>query len=178
MATANLTTVEPRNNGAHLRVVTGQREAFHRIQQVREEQGVSVRTASRRLGVDARTVRAEEDCETDLPLSRLFAWQEILDVPLVDLLEEPTAPLSRPVLERAKLVRIMKTAMSMRDASKDSPLRRLATMIVEQLVELMPELEEVSSWHTVGQRRSLDELGRVAERPISCRNLIANGLDD
>ena len=33
-----------------------------------------------------------------------------------------------------------------------------------QLVELMPELEGVSAWHAVGQRRTLDEVGRVAER--------------
>ncbi len=27
----------------------------------------------------------------------------------------------------------------------------------------MPELSEVAPWHTVGQRRSLDELGRAAD---------------
>jgi hypothetical protein len=30
----------------------------------------------------------------------------------------------------------------------------------------MPELKEVSPWHTVGQRRSLEELGRAAEQVI------------
>jgi hypothetical protein len=31
----------------------------------------------------------------------------------------------------------------------------------------MPELKDVSPWHSVGQRRSLDELGRIAEQPFS-----------
>jgi hypothetical protein len=30
----------------------------------------------------------------------------------------------------------------------------------------MPELKEVSPWHSVGQRRSLDEMGRIAENPL------------
>ena len=39
--------------------------------------------------------------------------------------------------------------------------------LIQQLQELMPELAEVSPWHSVGQRRSLDEVGRIAEQPIS-----------
>jgi hypothetical protein len=37
-------------------------------------------------------------------------------------------------------------------------------MLVEQLVELMPELAHVTAWHAVGHRRSLEEYGRIAER--------------
>ena len=39
-----------------------------------------------------------------------------------------------------------------------------------ELARIMPELKEVSPWHSVGQRRSLDELGRIAEQPISGRS--------
>ena len=35
------------------------------------------------------------------------------------------------------------------------------------LVEMMPELREVSSWHAVGKRRSRKELGAAAERCMS-----------
>ena len=42
----------------------------------------------------------------------------------------------------------------------------MAENLVEQLLELMPELKEVSPWHSVGQRRSLDEMGRIAEMQI------------
>ena len=45
--------------------------------------------------------------------------------------------------------------------------KRMAEMLVGQLVEIMPELEDVSPWHDYGQRRSLDEYGRAAERCIS-----------
>jgi hypothetical protein len=42
----------------------------------------------------------------------------------------------------------------------------MAENLVQQLCEVMPELKEVSPWHTVGQRRSLEELGRAAEQVI------------
>ena len=37
----------------------------------------------------------------------------------------------------------------------------------DQLIEIMPELADVGAWHTVGQRRSLDDLGCVFERRLS-----------
>jgi hypothetical protein len=39
-------------------------------------------------------------------------------------------------------------------------------MLEQQLVELMPELKDVSAWHSIGQRRSPNELGRTAERTL------------
>jgi hypothetical protein len=39
-------------------------------------------------------------------------------------------------------------------------------MLISQLVELMPELQEVSAWHSVGQRRTQEEMGRIIERTI------------
>jgi hypothetical protein len=42
----------------------------------------------------------------------------------------------------------------------------LASMLISQLVEVMPELQEVSAWHSVGQRRTQDEMGRIVERTI------------
>ena len=43
---------------------------------------------------------------------------------------------------------------------------RLAQTLINQLLELMPELEHVTPWHSVGQRRSKDEMGRIAECPV------------
>ena len=42
----------------------------------------------------------------------------------------------------------------------------MATMLEQQLIEVMPELKDVAAWHSVGQRRSHDELGRTAERTL------------
>ena len=39
-------------------------------------------------------------------------------------------------------------------------------MLEQQLIEMMPELKDVDAWHSVGQRRSPNELGRAAERVI------------
>ena len=140
--------------------------ALHRIAEVRREQGVSLRSAARNLGTDISTARQQEEATTDLTLSQLIRWQKVLDVPLADLLVEPGTTLSQPVMERARMVRLMKTAAAIHEQTESTGVRRLATMLVEQLIEIMPELASVSAWHSVGQRRSLNEYGRVVERCI------------
>jgi transcriptional regulator with XRE-family HTH domain len=140
------------------------RERLHRVATVRRQQGLSLRSAARQIGTDVRSLRAQEGEDTDLRLSEIYQWQRVLGVPLTDLLEDPGTQLSRPVLERARMVRIMKTVKALLDRVNSSGPRRLAETLVGQLVEIMPELEEVGAWHTVGQRRSLDDFGRAAER--------------
>ena len=95
-------------------------EPVHRIREVREQQGMSIRSISRRTGVEPRFLREEENPHTDLALSDLLRWQQVLDVPLIDLLEETDEPISRPVMERARLVKLMKTARAMQEKAKDS----------------------------------------------------------
>ncbi|MDB4670786.1 helix-turn-helix domain-containing protein [Pirellulaceae bacterium] len=171
MATAKLRVLtDDSTNGPETSVP----KTTNRIRQVREQQGVSLRTAARRMKTDIRSVRAQENEYSDLRLSQLECWQEILEVPLMDLLEEPGGRLSRPILERAKLLRIMKTAVSISENSAEEPIQRFAQMLREQLVDLMPELEEVPGWHSIGQRRGLDEMGRIAEHPIMDSHLTSH----
>jgi hypothetical protein len=40
-------------------------------------------------------------------------------------------------------------------------------MLIEQILEIMPELTDVGPWHSVGQRRPLDDLGRAARMAVS-----------
>lgn len=149
---------------------------LHRVRSVRLQQGVSLRSAARQMGTDIRSLRLQEQESTDLRLSDLRKWQKALDVPLSELVEETDEPLSRPVMERARMIRLMKTAAAIHERAPVQ-VQRMAQMLVDQLVEVMPELEDVSPWHQFGQRRSLDEYGRVAERRIS-DDVFSDIMDD
>jgi hypothetical protein len=116
------------------------------------------------MGTTMEQVRRQEDPQMDLPLSDLYQWHEALEVPVADLLVESESPLSEPVLTRARLLRVMKTVRALKETATAVSVLRFATMLEQQLIELMPELEEVAPWHSVGKRRSPDELGRTAER--------------
>lgn len=144
-----------------------QSQALHRLAEVRRQQGVSRRTLARRLNTDVGTVRRQEEETTDLPLSVLYRWQKILDVPIADLLVETGDALSTPVFKRAQLLRVMKTVMAIVERTNQTSVKRLAQMLVEQLTEAMPELKDVPAWHVVGQRRRLDEYGAAAQRRLS-----------
>lgn len=146
----------------------GQARRYHRIRAVRLREGVSLRSAARQMGTDIRSLRLQEQESTDLRLSDLHRWQKALEVPLAELVVDTEEPLSRPVLDRARLIRIMKTAAAIHENAASTPgLQRMAETLVGQLVEIMPELKDVSPWHTYGQRRSLEEYGRVVERRLS-----------
>ena len=149
---------------------------FHRVRTVRLQQGVSLRSAARQMGNDIRSLRLQEQESTDLRLSDLHKWQKALDVPLSELVEETDEPLSRPVMERARMIRLMKTAAAIHERAPVA-IQRMAQMLVDQLVEVMPELEDVSPWHQFGQRRSLDEYGRVIDRRIS-DDVFGDCMDD
>jgi transcriptional regulator with XRE-family HTH domain len=137
---------------------------MQRLAAVRRQQGTSLRTVARRMNVDVEEARLQESESADVPLSVLYAWQKALDVPLSELLVEATDSLASPILERSRLLRLMKTVMAIAEQSRQESIRRMAQTMIEQLIEIMPELAEVGAWHTVGKRRRLSELGVAALR--------------
>ncbi|HEY4233566.1 MAG TPA: hypothetical protein VGM76_09070 [Lacipirellulaceae bacterium] len=144
----------------------GTQRTLHRIAAARHRQGVSVRSAARRMGISIEQVREQEEPTHDLLVSQLQAWQRALEVPINDLLVDCDAPLSAPVLTRARLLKVMKTVRAIKEGTKCVSIERMADMLEQQLIEVMPELKDVAPWHTVGQRRAHDELGRTAERVL------------
>lgn len=139
---------------------------LHHLREARLRQGLSVRCVAQRLGMTANDVRAREEERVDVTISELYRWRAALDVPLEELLHDPQDKLSTHVLTRARLLRVMKTAMTLRRQARSEEERRLARLLVDQLVEIMPELKEVTGWPAVGQRRSADDMGRIAENPL------------
>lgn len=139
---------------------------LHRLSEVRQQQGVTLRNVARRMRVDLKTVRSQEDSRCDLTLSALYAWQQVLDVPVADLLVDDEGPLSPAVKQRAQLVRVMKTAVAMLEQSDSAKTKRMAQTLIDQLLDIMPELKEVGPWHTVGQRRTVNEIGRIGSQTV------------
>jgi len=144
------------------RSVGRQQRLLHRIAQVRQQQGVTLRNVARRMGIEMGVVRRQEQADCDLRLSDLHRWQEVLEVPVAELLVEADGQLSGPVLERSRMVKLMKTAAALRERTAGTPVGRMVEMLVSQILEIMPELADVTPWHTVGQRRTLDDVGRTA----------------
>ena len=128
---------------------------------------MSRRAVARRLNVDVEQVRQQE-CETaDVPLSVLYAWQKALDVPVAELLVEAGDALASPILERSQLVRLMKTVLAISEQARQESIRRMAQTMVDQLVEIMPELAEVGA---VAHRRQTPPAERVGRgRPAAIR---------
>ena len=148
---------------------------LHQLSRVRQREGVSLRAMARRLGTDVQTVRRQENPTSDLLLSELYQWQESLGVPASELLTD-TDSMADPIQHRAQLVRLMKTVAAMQERARQPAIQRMAQMMYEQLLELMPELESVTAWNAVGHRRNANELGAAASRCVG--NDMFDGLMD
>ncbi len=140
---------------------------LHRLAKVRRLQGISRRTLAKHMNVDVAEIRRQEEETSDLLLSVLYEWQKVLDVPIAELLVETEDALSQPLLRRAQLVRLMKTALALVEQADNDGTRRMCQMLVDELIRVMPDLQGISAWHAVGKRRRTDELGIAATRTLS-----------
>jgi len=140
---------------------------YHRIADVRRLQGVTLRNVSRRLGLPLAVVRRQEQEDCDLRLSDLLEWQTVLEVPVAELLVEDEGQLSGPVLQRSRMVKLMKTAAAIRERTEGTTAGRMVSMLIDQILELMPELADVTPWHSVGARRTLADVGRTGRCTVS-----------
>jgi transcriptional regulator with XRE-family HTH domain len=135
---------------------------IHQLQKIRKREGFSLRTMARQLGQNIRDTRSQEDPDNDLRISELRRWQQILEVPADELLGSDDT--RHPDHEqRALLMLVMKDIKSLVETVTGENNKRILDNLINRLTEFMPELNEVGSWHTVGQRRSLDDMGRIAE---------------
>jgi hypothetical protein len=142
----------------------GESRAWHRIAEVRLQQGLSDKVLAKRLAMKPREIERQQSPDCDLMLSQLYKWQAALDVPVSELLVDPGQALSPGVGRRAQLVKLMKTVRSLQQVANSAPLRALAVHLGDQLVEIMPELEHISSWPIVGQLRTPRDISPLEER--------------
>ena len=143
--------------------------ALHRIAKVRRQHGLSTRALARRMKISDVLVRQQEEPTCDLSLSALYKWQAALDVPTVELLVEPGPGLSPTVRTRAAMLKAMKTVRSIEERVGSEPMCYLVQGLINQLVEIMPELANVDGWPAVGKRRTITEISPIEERALSAR---------
>lgn len=153
----------------HVRVQES--KPLHRIAEVRAQQGLSLRAIARRTGIDIRELKQQELTTSDLSLRDLLRWADALEVPLSNLLIDRDHELSSTVRDRAALVKIMKTVVALQEVASSPRVSRLAEMLREQLLAMMPELADVGGWPNYGSRRPQDHVGRIAAHPINVDNL-------
>ena len=125
----------------------------------RSQQGVTLRNVARITGIEMRVVRLQENPESDLRISDLMLWQKVLEVPIQELLVEGNGQLSGPVLERSRILKLMKTATAIKEHTIGTTAEQYVNMLIGQILEIMPELSDVKPWTINSHRRSIDDLG-------------------
>lgn len=114
---------------------------LHRIDLACRRRGVTVEAAADWLNLEPVKVQKQLEQQTDLKLGQLYDWQELLEAPLSELLIDSDDVLSDPIQAHAELGKLMETAISIKEGSRQASTQRLAIMLIEQLIDLAPELE-------------------------------------
>ena len=65
------------------------KQKLQQLGEARRRQGLSIRCVAQRLNKTIAEVRAQEAETADLPLSELYRWQGVLEVPMEELLKGP-----------------------------------------------------------------------------------------
>ncbi len=149
---------------------------LHHIREVRIQQGMSRRAAAKRLGVEPKQLDAIEDPSNNLTLAEVYVWQQMLEVPLEELLVESDTPLSRPVMERAQMLKLMKTAVTIRKRAKNKTICYLAEMLVEQVVAIMPDLEDIGPWSSPPDQPMNPDGNEPFDRTLAEQEFLDNAL--
>ena len=160
----------PQSKGVSTRVDMGNREngiqPLHRLREIRAQQDVTLRALSRKMHVPMREVRAQEDPACDLPLTALYRWQQALRVPAAELLVEPGDKLSSPVNVRARLLRMMKTIVTILDQPQPERTANLLQNLSNEILAVMPEIENIDRWHGSSNSRGADDMAAAVLRQI------------
>jgi transcriptional regulator with XRE-family HTH domain len=152
-------------------------QPLHRLATVRRQQGVSRHAVAHRLKIEVDEVRQQETEDCDLPLSTLHAWRDVLDVPIAELLVEPADGPSSSILARSQLVRLMKSTRMLLEKAKQDSVRWIAQTMINQLVEIMPELADVGVWNIGGRQRRRSDLGVAASRRLTAEMFVDSNDD-
>ena len=160
----------PQSKGMNRRVDSGSQakamQPLHRLREIRAQQDVTLRALSRKMHVPMREVRAQEDPACDLPLTALYRWQQALRVPAAEILVEPGDKLSSPVNIRARLLRMMKTIVTILDKPQPERTVNLLENLRNEILAVMPEIEDIDRWHGSNSARGADDIAAAVLRPI------------
>lgn len=139
---------------------------LHRLGELRKKRKLSLGEVARHLEMEPQAVRQQEESTSDVTLSVLYRWQQLLRVPVSDLLVDAHNPLSTPSLGQEKLADVLRSALRILEQTKQPGIRRMAHTLVDQLVELAPELKPIATSHSAGQRQRFDAQGRPMAGPL------------
>ena len=138
---------------------------LHRLAAARRQRHVSRQHLADGLHVDLETLRELEQAQSDFPLSLLYRCQEVLNVPLHELLVDAPDSSALPPAARAKMADWLRTVAMILKQAKQPAVCRLAHNLVNQMVELMPELKDLAAQYEAGNEQLLDSHGRAVRRP-------------
>ena len=157
---------QPANSRAVIRNDLRVSATSHRLREIREQTGTSLRTIASKTGISIRKLREQERSD-DISVGDLMRWRDALDVPTMELFRDSPDRIEEMVRIRAGLIQLMRSVRSIQQTELDEDQQAMAQNMESELQRLMPELDRVRAWpRNSHQARSAAEPARVESNMV------------
>jgi transcriptional regulator with XRE-family HTH domain len=141
-------------------------QPLHRLAAARREKGLSACTLARRLKTSVDWVKRQEQQYADLSLSSLHEWASALEVPAEALLIDSEVLISELTIPWNRALTLYRTAQAILEKAEHPNFRRMVTTLLEQLVNLVPELKDAGPLTAADRRRLGEQVQALVVRQL------------
>jgi len=143
----------------------GAARTLHRLAALRKAKGVSQHEIAARMKTTVEEVQRQERSESDLWLSAIYDWAAALRVPVTELLSVTEQVSQATVLPSDEVTRLLEIAKAIRQEARRPAVQRLAQTLIDQLVEILPDLKKAGP--QAGARRHREGRSGPMRRSLS-----------
>ena len=138
-------------------------ETFHHIREIRTRKGISLDYCAEAIGISLEAARRQEKPTSNLSISQLIKWMDVLRVRCSEILGQEVDDLDDPIFHLEELLNVRKLAKSIHMGTREENTHYVAENLITVLDNLILDSKDVAGGDNIGQAHK--DLRRAAETP-------------
>ncbi len=138
-------------------------ETFHHIREIRTRKGISLDYCAEKIGISLAAARKQEKPTSNLNISQLIKWMDVLNVQLSEILGQEVDDLDDPIFHLEELLNVRKLAKSIHMGTREENTHYVAENLITVLDNLILDSKDVAGGDNIGQAQK--DRRRAAETP-------------
>ncbi|MCR5359895.1 MAG: helix-turn-helix domain-containing protein [Thermoguttaceae bacterium] len=138
-------------------------ETFHHIHEIRTRKGISLDYCAKKIGISLAAARKQEKPTSNLSISQLIKWMDVLNVQLSEILGLEEGDLDDPIFHLTELLKVKDLAESIQGGTREGSIYCVAGNLITNLDNLIFDSKDVAGGENVGQAQK--DRRRAAEIP-------------
>ena len=138
-------------------------ETFHNIREIRTRKGISLDYCAEEIGISLEAAREQEKPTSNLCISQLIKWADVLNVQYSEILGPEEGDLDDPIFHLEELLEVRELAKSIHGGTREENTHYVAENLITVLDNLILDSRDVAGGDNFGQAHK--DRRRAAEVP-------------